>query len=234
MPKSIQRSVKDLDWVGWNYIEDLVDQSEGIARGLILVGFKTGSRVSEFLPLHRDQFSFQGDFWTVTAPLLKGYKSVVEKEKWKCKKCDRRWPEKPTTIKGCSEGGTHELESYRGYETRRIEKQRTPEFPSDEPLSAELKEYVEDCEDLLFPHPYDDSEPAKRAYAYKKIVGVDDDIWPHWLRAQRACQLAEESDFTLDELQDWFGWETSKYARFYRSRKYTMREKMSEPKRRIR
>lgn len=246
MPKDTQRDVKDLDWVGWNPLKSIVEKAKGasfetgdeafkrhMARGLLLVGFKTGGRITEFIPLTRDKFSFEGEFWTVTLPLVKRYRKTKEVKKWKCVKCDRRWKKKPGRDVSCPIEGSHEFEKYDGYETKSLEKTRTVEFPADEPLSEEMKEWVEGREDLLFPHPYDETVPMRRSYAYTLIVGVDPDIWPHWLRAQRACQLSDEADFTLEERQDWFEWKDDEYPRYYGSRKYEMREKMSKPKRRI-
>lgn len=253
---TIERSVKEVDWEGWNRIENLVKQAEKTkfetgnrdfkrrhAKGLILVGFKTGARVSEMLPLTRDKVSFDGEFWTVTLPLLKRYKQIKGGvKKWKCEKCDRRWSEKPTNIMSetaeewrleCREGGTHSVTDYEGYKARKIKDTRTVEFPPKEPLSEEFRKYVESCKDLLFPHPRKDGEIMKRSYAYKLVTTVDSDIWLHWLRAQRAGQVSDELDFTVEDRQEWFEWEDDKYAKLYGSRKYEIRDKMKKPKRRI-
>ncbi|KXB06016.1 hypothetical protein AKJ52_02655, partial [candidate division MSBL1 archaeon SCGC-AAA382C18] len=73
--------------------------------------------------------------------------------------------------------------------------------PKDELLNQELEQYVQGCEDLLFPHPRDGSEPIHRSYAWKLVTKVDEDIWLHWLRTQRVCQLAEEADFQILHLK---------------------------------
>lgn len=255
---TIERSVKQVDWVGWNRMENLVKKSETAefesgdeqfkrkhAKGLILVGFKTGGRISEILPLTRDKVSFEGDFWTVTLPLVKRYDKIKGGvTKWKCEKCGNRWKEKPSNIISgsaeewrlkCRKGGHHEITDYEGYEAKtNTDKDRTIEIDSEEPLSQEFEEYVQKCDDLLFPHPTKDGEVMKRSYAYTLVTGVDSDIWLHWLRAQRACQLADELDFTLEERMAWFEWEDDTYPRMYGSRKHEMRDKMRKPKRRIR
>lgn len=242
MPKNIQRSVKDLDWVGWNRIEDLVEKAEDRAKGLIIIGFKTGGRISEILQLREKHFSFDGEFWTVTLPLEKKYRKVEDVKKWKCLKCNRRWTKDEKEYwdekrwwrkKECKEGGKHKIDTYKGYTTKKVNDTRDSEFPENEPLNEELKEYVQSCADLLFPHPKDPTKPMHRSYAYKLVTQVDGDIWLHWLRAQRACQLAEEAGFQIPHLKQWFKWESDKYPEFYSSRKYEMREMMSNPQRRI-
>lgn len=72
-----------------------------------------------------------------------------------------------------------------------------------------------------------------RSYAWKLVTQVDEDIWLHWLRAQRACQLAEEANFQIPHLKQWFKWESDKYPEFYSSRKYEMGKTMKDPQRRI-
>lgn len=233
MPKSVQRTVEKTEWVGWNRIEELVERAEGLAKGLIIVGFKTGGRISEFVQLKSEVASFDADFWTVTLPLLKKYEMVSEVEKWKCKKCGRRWINKPNE-NNCREGGAHDLETYMGWNTKGKNKERRVEWPKDEPLNDVFREYVENKDGLLFPHKYAPDRPISRQWAYNMITAVDEDIWPHWLRAQRACQLSEEAEFSIPDLKDWFGWETDKYAQYYSSRRYKMRDKMLNPARRIR
>jgi len=175
-------------------------------------------------------------------PLVKKYEKTEDEEKWKCKKCNRRWSEKPTTIINktanplllkCRIEGEHKVEKYEGYKSRSLESEREIEWRKNDPLNEELKEYINSCKDLLFPHPNKPREPMGRSYAYVLITEVDDDIWPHWLRAQRACQLADELDFTLEDRQNWFDWESDEYPRLYGSRKYEMRDKWRKPKRRI-
>lgn len=250
------RSVKELEWVGWNRIKELVEKTYSVefeygdqefkrkyARGLILVGFKTGGRISEILNIRADDFSFDGEFWTITLPLEKRYNQTeAEVRKWKCERCNRRWMDKPTEIinrsaaeplLSCSNGGYHKVTDYVGYETEKLFESRDIEFHSSEPLNEELKEYVLSCDNRLFPHPYHPEKPMKRAYAYTLINETDDEIWPHWLRAQRACQLADELGFDLEARQEWFKWEGQKYARLYGSKKYELREMWRDPVRRI-
>lgn len=253
---TIERSVKDVDWEGWGRIENLLKKAERTdfehgdqhfkrkhAQGLIIICFKTGGRISEVLSLTRDRVSLNAEFWTVTLPLAKKYRKTETVKKWKCTKCSRRWPEKPDTIINstavdwklkCREGGEHKLEEYEGYKARKIEQERMIEFHRDEPLNEKFKKYVESCDNLLFPHHHDSMRPMRRSYAYQIITAVDSDIWPHWFRAQRACQLADELGFDLEERQDWFEWEDDEYPKLYGSRKYEMRDKWREPERRIR
>lgn len=254
--KTEERSVKDVNWEGWNRIKNLLEKARRTefkhgnqrfkrkhARGLIIVGFKTGARVSEMLPLTRNKVSLEGEFWTVTLPLVKKYKKTEAVKKWKCEKCGRRWNKKPINIIDgsaedwrleCREGGNHKITEYEGYKAKKIEDTRTIEFPSNEPLNEEFRNFVESCDDLLFPHPTKEGEIMKRSYAYNLVTTVDENIWLHWLRAQRAGQVADELGFTVEDRQDWFKWEEQKYAKMYGSRKYELRDKWRNPKRRIR
>lgn len=233
MDDKLQRSVEDEEWVGWNRLEQLVEEAEGLAKGIILVGFKTGARVNEFIDISPELFMFDAKFWSITLPLSKRYEKKESVEKFKCNKCGNRWEEKPSNI-NCPAGNTHDLETYEGWRTEKQESTRRPEWNKNEPLNDELKQYVESQDGTyLFPHPYHENEPISRQYAYKLVTDVDDSIWLHWLRAQRACQLSEELGFSIPDLKAWFGWKTGIYAEKYSSRRHKMRAKMKNPQRRI-
>jgi len=56
-----------------------------------------------------------------------------------------------------------------------------------------------------------------RAYQIVREIGrrLDLEIWPHWFRAQRASQLAQEYGFRERELKKFFSWEDPRTADHY-------------------
>jgi len=56
---------------------------------------------------------------------------------------------------------------------------------------------------------------VSRVQAFLMIRGLGQNLYPHWFRAQRACQLASEYGFDLHDLMDFFTWKDIKIALHY-------------------
>lgn len=54
-----------------------------------------------------------------------------------------------------------------------------------------------------------------RVQAFLIIRGLGKELYPHWFRAQRACQLAFQYGFDLHDLMDFFAWKDIKIALHY-------------------
>jgi len=97
------------------------------------------------------------------------------------------------------------------------------------PLTEEVIRFVSECTtDYLFPGyengPQRELNPLKHAtrqYVRKVIIGIDDNIWPHWCRDQRSWHLSTSIErgglgFEPFLLRSWFSWSrmetTLKYA----------------------
>ena len=87
----------------------------------------------------------------------------------------------------------------------------------DEPLTPFMLNWIEQCEDYLFPSPKQTRKQPylsnTRVYQIVKSLGVN----PHWFRAQRACQLASEYGFDLHQLLEFFKWKRQETAARYAS-----------------
>ncbi len=89
-------------------------------------------------------------------------------------------------------------------------KKATRTFPIHlkEPLCPLLLEYVEKKEtETLF--------DIGRIQVYRIIRELDENIFPHWFRAQRASQLALEYGFDIHDLIDFFNWKNVQIAAHY-------------------
>jgi len=91
--------------------------------------------------------------------------------------------------------------------TVKVKEFRTFPILKREPLVPYMTKWVKLC-------PYNKLFPITRVTAYLivkrlgKKLGVE--IYPHWFRAQRACQLAEEYGFDVYSLREFFGWRSRK------------------------
>lgn len=54
-----------------------------------------------------------------------------------------------------------------------------------------------------------------RRRAHQIVKELDPKIYPHWLRSQRACQLAYDYGFTMSDLMEFFGWKRVETAMIY-------------------
>ena len=89
-------------------------------------------------------------------------------------------------------------------------KKATRTFPIHlkEPLCPLLLEHIEKTEaNMLF--------DIGRFQVYRIIRDLDDNIFPHWFRAQRASQLALEYGFDIHDLIDFFNWKYIQTAAHY-------------------
>ncbi len=77
-------------------------------------------------------------------------------------------------------------------------------LPRQEPLVPYLMRYLYNHEGRLF--------DLTRNHAYRILVALDKQVYPHWFRAQRASQLAEEYGFHVQELMEWFCWQEAATA----------------------
>lgn len=93
---------------------------------------------------------------------------------------------------------TEELEDYRSFPISRKE----PPVPILEEWLGGLK-----GEEKLF--------DISRVKAFQIVRGLGKELYPHWFRAQRACQLAVDYGFDLHELMDYFYWKDIKIAMHY-------------------
>jgi site-specific recombinase XerD len=93
---------------------------------------------------------------------------------------------------------------------RTSEKKSYRTFPihMKEPLCLSLLEYIEERRtEKLF--------DIGRFQVYRVVRSLDNDIFPHWFRAQRASQLALEYGFDMHDLIDFFNWKSLQTATHY-------------------
>lgn len=181
-------------FVGWKYIEKLVDLSS--LRELVTAVFLTGGRASEVLELIRGHFAEFDEYYEVVGmPVFKRYDVI---RKYIDPEGKRRWDT--------------EL---------RLERRTFPILKT-EPLSLELWKYAQsfDTKDKLFEWKEFKDQYWQ---VYKVIHGIDaptnpyapEHIYPHWLRGQRAAQLRIEYGQDIDQLMRFFGWKSYKTAQHY-------------------
>lgn len=146
-------------------------------QALIATLFETGGRVIEVLRLRRRNFSFDGRWIRVT-----GMQVVKRFRK------DKRT------------GKTIPVYSTRGRFS----------IPIDEPLVPYMVSWVKEQKDFIFPSPKKDRDHLSTVRAYQIVNSIGErlgvHLYDHWFRAQRACQLAEELNFSLHELLEFFSW----------------------------
>jgi len=164
-------------------------------QALIATLFLTGGRVSEVIPLRKNNFNLQDepDAIIVTdMPREKSFRKVGEyiengKKKWITEKVEA---------------------------TRR-------DFPilKNEALVPYLTKWLEEVDDYLFTSPAKSRDHLSRVRAYQIVKNISnrvgEEIWPHWFRSQRASQLASEYGFELHALIDFFDWKDVETALTY-------------------
>lgn len=92
--------------------------------------------------------------------------------------------------------------------TERKNAYRTFPIHMKEPLCPTLIDHVENSNpNRLF--------NLSRIHAYRIVRKLDDEIFPHWFRAQRASQLALEYGFSVHDLIDFFSWKSLQTATHY-------------------
>lgn len=213
-----ERSVaRDVDgFCGWKFLVRLVEAApSAFMQGLISAQMETGGRISEVLSLRKwnIDLSLHKKVAVVKHMLLvKRFEKVAAVKKWKCKgHCKKRWIHKPTP----SEFKNHQIVEYDGWTTKPLLEYRTFPFRLDEPLASYFISWwkkVKRGKSLLF--------PIKRSAAFVRVRNVgrvlnspiplanidSSQIYDHFFRAERACQLAFDYGFDRDDLDEFFGW----------------------------
>jgi len=229
--RAVERDVKG--FVGWGRLLELCASFTGSKaerdRALFSTAFLTGGRIGEVLSLDVENFSLEDDVVVVRGmPLFKRYEKVGEFLEWR--------DEKPETRLG----RLFKLDEEQGrwyrtrYETRRKEDYRADfDFPIDEPLVPFLLRWLDRRgEGVLFPG-YKKRLSYIRSYQILTQIG----IYPHWLRAQRACCIISFYGYSMEEMMEWMGWEelstARRYAKFGRRSLSGKMRKRSYPKRAI-
>lgn len=224
MPKarSVEQDVEG--FCGWPFLLELIQTaSTPFLQGLMAALFETGGRISEILALRRDNVLLSHPNTVKTDPdiiivnnmiLLKRFKRVGKTTKYKCVgHCRKRWDQKPSP----EEYKIHKIKKYKGWITEPLKDFRTFPIRMDEPLTPFLVSWIKACKTkLLF--------PLNRSTAYVRIQKIgkklDRDIpfcnirsgqiYDHWFRAERACQLSFDYGFDDRDLDEFFGWKERK------------------------
>lgn len=229
------RSVKteNLPFVGWSYLVKLVERARDLG-GLQLAAFvaalfEGGWRISEVVE------SRHGTYAEVTG--LKPENIRVYEGRGMLRFVDVVVEKKYSKLKGsgyvCHETGKHVDrfgrpksgvwdESHRHFATERRkgeEVKRSCPVPLFEPLIPPILEYKDKVAEGDYLFPFD------RFKAWRYIVKIDPEVWPHWFRSQRASQLGASPDladrdlrgygFSDRALTNWFSWTSLGTARVY-------------------
>jgi hypothetical protein len=219
MPK--ERSVdKDVDaFCGWDFMLRLVKAGDPFMRGLTATMFETGGRISEVLALQRWNIDPTLNKEVVVVkqmPLLKRFEKKGEVAKWKCVgHCKKRWDSLPSP----EEFEVHKIQEYKGWETKSLADYRTFPVRVSEPLTPYMMEWwkqVKGDRRPLF--------PIKRSVAFTRVRSLGEkldleipfckvpssQLYDHWFRAERACQLAFDYGFSREDLEMFFEWKERK------------------------
>jgi len=221
MPGKSRSVEKDIEgFCGWPFLEKLITAS-GVPAigGLMAAMFGTGGRISEVLGLRKwnVDLTLHPDVVVVKQmPLSKRFRRVGTVTKYKCRgHCNKRWDQKPTS----EEAEGHKVKRYKGWITEPIADHRTFPIRRDEPLTRHFITWantVREANDLLF------TFDRTRAFLKVREVGrqLDMDIpfcnirspqlYDHWFRAERACQLAFDYGFLKEDLEEFFEWKERK------------------------
>jgi site-specific recombinase XerD len=99
-------------------------------------------------------------------------------------------------------------EARKRWQTEKKKAHRTFPIHMKEPLCASVLEHVERIKsDNLF--------QMSRIHVYRIVRALDNAVFPHWFRAQRASQLALEYGFDVHDLIDFFNWKSLQTAIHY-------------------
>ena len=183
----MKRSVEMVEtFCGWDYLLDMIRRCDNMRdKALIATLFETGGRVSEVLSLKRSNFILQDDFIIVKA--MRVLKRYKKVGEYQDDLGKKKWI-------------TKSMKAY-----------RTFPIPVKEPLVPYMLkwiDYIGKCgKDQLF--------GISRVHAWRIVVKVNPDVFPHWFRAQRASQLALEYGFDVHDLVDFFAWKSLPMALHY-------------------
>lgn len=220
---------------GWQSLKQLIEYA-GTQRNKAFIAtlFLTGGRISEVLPLRKDNFEMKEEKGVILVKdmrLLKRYKKL----------------------------GEVEVEGKRKWLTE-LQYKKRKSFPIklDEPLTPILLEWLRQpppkwlrqnpSRALLFPSPYKIGQPLSRFWAYKLVISIDKalpeklreqlglnkklvvngketkktiHLWLHWFRSQRASQLVSDYSFEVIDLIDFFDWKQTQTAVHYAHQKWS-------------
>lgn len=207
--RAVERDVTG--FVGWEKLVELPTKFTGALirrnQALYATAFLTGGRIGEVLLLRTDNFDIGEEEVVVKRMrLFKRYEKVGEWLEWV--------KEKPQTrlarLFKLNEGRG---QYYRKrYETEKKEEYRSDfSFPADEPLAQVLVNWVEHLNDYLFSGYRQKQLSYIRAYQILTSIN----IYPHWLRAQRASCLISFYGMKMEEMMEWMGWQELTTARMY-------------------
>jgi integrase len=192
------------------------------ARALMATIFETGARVSEVLGqptpggldgLRCRDINIGENMVNVVFNIAKRYRKIGEAVKYKAiDGVKLRW----NTEDEAKKSG-HKYKMYLGFSTKRVVDIRNVAFPTKEPLTPYIINWVKKIKEekgdeiKLFTLHYN------RFYRIIKRAGelINEDFPPHRLRAERATCLALNYNFTDHELMEWFSWKTSEVAQTY-------------------
>ena len=211
------RSVKSVvKWVGWPHMIELVKKSEATqgfqAAALMAAMFTGGFRVSETV------MSEHGGLKPENIVAIEG-KKVLRFMKVEVMK---KYKKVPGSGYVCHETGPHEGHAvwdaeHKHFKTeRRVgeEIMRRCSVPLYEPLVPWVLRVKQETPAGSYLFPFD------RFKAYRLVEELDDSIWPHWFRSQRASQLGsrlEEGGYEWDKakMKVWFKWSSEDTATIY-------------------
>jgi integrase len=199
-----ERTVEEVEgFCGWDFLLSLVRVFDFPPyRGLVACLFETGGRISEVLELRRENFNLSHPKVVVVErmPVLKRYE-VVGRQPDPSKKSGFRWL-------------TSGVRDYRYFPIRR-----------DEPLVPYMLQWVEKCGEGEKLFEFDRYQALKLLREAGAALNTpipftrhrrenrplhSSEIFPHLLRAERACQLAAEYSFDAYALRQFFGWKPRK------------------------
>ena len=210
MPKTHRVDKDVMEFCGWPRLMSIINQAHpGRDRTLVATLFLTGGRISEVLLLKKENFDLSHEDVIVvkSMPLVKRFQRVTKTKKWKCvSHCNKRWGEKPSS----EEFRTHEIQEYVGWATKPLKDYRTFPIVRKDPPVPILEEWLN-----RIPRKELKLFSISRVQAFLIIRGLGENLYPHWFRAQRACQLAYEYDYDLHDLMDFFVWKDFKIAMHY-------------------
>jgi len=178
---SVEKDVEE--FCGYDFLLQLVEKAPDLmSKALISFLFETGGRISEVLALKRSNIDFsQPEVILVKKmPVLKKYRKVGEIED-PSKKSGKRWI------------------------TEKIEATHTVPILKSSPLSPFIEKWCEDknLHERLFPITRTTALNWVRRIG--KMVSPSFELYPHWFRAQKACQLASEYGYDVFSLKDMRG-----------------------------
>lgn len=206
-----RRSVEDLQvesFCGWKVFLQMIETAKDKDRynpieyaycsqrdiALVTTAFETGGRISEVLKLRKQMFTVDDEWILVeNMPLLK------------------RWKKRKTIDE--ETGETRVV-------TKPIPTTRDFVFRRAEPLAEFIVQWLDECDDYLFPSFRKSKLPHLcQVRAYQIITELAERIhfnmWPHRIRSERASQLGREYKWNLEKILRFFGWKSMNTAMRY-------------------